>query len=223
VRIETTPLTRSEQPQVRLRELLRLQGDEIRRIAADHGANNVRVFGSVAHGEDHPGSDVDLLVDMELGRTLLDQVRLRRALIELLGVEVDLVTTRGLLDRDGDPERSHSDLMARRKRRRVDEIVADIGEAAEAAEELVGRGRDAWEKDVLLRLAGEAVMGRIADAASRLPDELKAGIPEVPWDDLRDVRILVDHIYHRIDYDALWGTLRDDVADLLERLRRWQT
>jgi hypothetical protein len=46
-----------------------------------------------------------------------------------------------------------------------------------------------------LRLAGEAVIGRIADAANRLPDDLKAAIPEVPWDDIRDIRILVDHIY----------------------------
>jgi len=75
----------------------------------------------------------------------------------------------------------------------------------------------------LLRLAGEAVIGRIADAANRLPDDVKGAVPEVAWDDIRDIRILVDHIYHRVDYDALWQTLSTDVPDLLERLRHWRT
>jgi len=47
---------------------------EIREIAAKHGARNVRVFGSVARGDARPDSDVDFLVDMEPGRTLLDVV-----------------------------------------------------------------------------------------------------------------------------------------------------
>lgn len=75
----------------------------------------------------------------------------------------------------------------------------------------------------MLRLAGEAVIGRLADAANRIPDEVKTALPEIPWDDVRDIRILVDHIYHRIDYDALWETLSTDMPDLLERLRRWRS
>ena len=47
---------------------------EIREIAAKHGARNVRAFGSVARGDARPDSDVDFLVDMEPGRTLLDVV-----------------------------------------------------------------------------------------------------------------------------------------------------
>lgn len=58
------------------------------------------MFGSVARNDERTGSDIDLLVDMEPGRSLLDQVRLRRALTELLGVEVDVVTSGGLLKRD---------------------------------------------------------------------------------------------------------------------------
>ena len=86
----------------------------------------------------------------------------------------------------------------------------------------MGRGGDAWDEDRLLRLAGEAVIGRIADAANRLPDDVKDAVPEIAWDDIRDIRILVAHIYHRVDYDALWETLSTDVPDLLERLRLWR-
>jgi len=60
-------------------------------------------------------------------------------------------------------------LTPRGRSRPVEAILDDIEDAAAAAEELVGRGRDAWDHDRLLGLAGEAVIGRIADAASRLP------------------------------------------------------
>lgn len=113
-------------------------------------------------------------------------------------------------------------MAARKKPRPLDAVLADIEEAAEAAHELVGRGKDAWDGDRLLRLAGEAVIGRLADGAGRLPDQIKEAIPDVPWDDVRDIRILVDHIYHRIDYDALWRTLEDDVPHLRRQLRRWK-
>ena len=49
---------------------------EILEMAACHGARNVRVFGSIARGDDRATSDVDLLVDMEPGRTLLDLIAL---------------------------------------------------------------------------------------------------------------------------------------------------
>lgn len=112
--------------------------------------------------------------------------------------------------------------MAAKKRRPVDSIVADIEQAAEAAAQLIARGRSAWDADFLLRLAGEAVIGRIGDATNRLPEEVKTAIPNVPWDDIRDIRILVDRIYHRIDYDALRRTLEDDVPRLVAELRRWK-
>lgn len=87
-------------PSGRLRGLLERRRNEIVELAARHHARNVRVFGSVARGEETGTSDVDLLVDMDPGGSLLDQVRLRRDLRELLGVDVDVVTSGGLLERD---------------------------------------------------------------------------------------------------------------------------
>ncbi len=71
---------------------------ELLDIARRHGARNVRVFGSTARGEDGPDSDVDLLVDLEPGRTLLDLVALRREMGTLLGVPVDVATPDTLRD-----------------------------------------------------------------------------------------------------------------------------
>ena len=70
--------------------------DEILRVAAQHGARNVRVFGSVARGEADEASDVDFLVDMEPGRSLLDLGSLQVDFESLLGRRVDVVTVRGL-------------------------------------------------------------------------------------------------------------------------------
>lgn len=109
--------------------------------------------------------------------------------------------------------------MRKDKNRSVAAVLSDIEEASEAAAEIIGKGKAAWDDDRLLRLAGEAIIGRIADAAGRLPSALKIRVPDVPWDDIRDIRILVDRIYHRIDYQILWQTLKEDVPHLRSALQ----
>lgn len=80
-------------------ELLKEKREEILKIAAKHGARNVRVFGSVVRGEADEQSDVDFLVDIEPGRSLLDMGGLLMDLRELLGRDVDVITERGLKPR----------------------------------------------------------------------------------------------------------------------------
>jgi predicted nucleotidyltransferase len=70
--------------------------EDVRRIAAVHGAGNVRMFGSVGRGEQSASSDLDLLVDMAEGRTLFDLIALSNDLEERLGVQVDVVTEASL-------------------------------------------------------------------------------------------------------------------------------
>jgi predicted nucleotidyltransferase len=73
--------------------------EQILAIAARYGARNVRVFGSVARGEDVPESDVDLLVDFEPGRGLLNHAALIEELQNLLGCKVDVASHNGLKPR----------------------------------------------------------------------------------------------------------------------------
>lgn len=77
-------------------EILQLRRRDIFQLTEKYGARNVRLFGSMARGDSHAESDVDFLVDMEPGRSLLDHVALRQGLEELLGRHVDLVTERSL-------------------------------------------------------------------------------------------------------------------------------
>ena len=65
-------------------------------LARKHGAAKASLFGSFARGDARPGSDLDLLVEMEPGRSLLDLVRLERELEEALGLKVDVVTPKSL-------------------------------------------------------------------------------------------------------------------------------
>ena len=82
-----------------IEDLLSAKKPEILRAAKDHGAGNVRVFGSVARGDASADSDVDLLVDLEPGRSLLDHAALVLELEALLGRKVDVAVARGLRSR----------------------------------------------------------------------------------------------------------------------------
>ncbi|HET9742882.1 MAG TPA: nucleotidyltransferase family protein [Terriglobales bacterium] len=77
-------------------EELRRRRSDILSLATRYGARNVRVFGSVARGIERTDSDIDLLVDVERGRSLLDVIALEQELSELLGRRVEVLTDGGL-------------------------------------------------------------------------------------------------------------------------------
>ena len=82
-----------------MQELRTTKRDEILRVAATRGARNIRVFGSVARGENDARSDIDFLVDLEPDRSLFDLSGLLIDLEAVLQTEVDVVTERGLRPR----------------------------------------------------------------------------------------------------------------------------
>ena len=82
-------------------------------------------------------------------------------------------------------------------------------------------GKERWDAERPLRLAGAAVIGRLGDVATKLPDEIIKATPEIPWREVKGMRIVATHAYHRIDYEQVWVTLRDDVPRLAEAIRRW--
>lgn len=82
-----------------LKTLIASKRDEILRIAALHGARDVRLFGSAARGDTTDQSDIDLLINLEPGRSLMDHADLVVELERLLGRRVDVVIERGLRPR----------------------------------------------------------------------------------------------------------------------------
>ena len=75
---------------MKMNQFLQAKRQEILDLAAEHGASNLRVFGSVARGDAKQASDIDFLVDMEQQRTLFDYVALIQDLEDLLGCKVDV-------------------------------------------------------------------------------------------------------------------------------------
>jgi uncharacterized protein with HEPN domain len=106
--------------------------------------------------------------------------------------------------------------------RGVEDLLADLAEAADAAAELVSLGKKRWDTERPLRLAGEAVIGRLGDIATKLPDEVIKATPEIPWREVKGMRIIAAHAYHRIDYEEVWVTLRDEIPQMDEVIRRWR-
>jgi uncharacterized protein with HEPN domain len=106
-------------------------------------------------------------------------------------------------------------------RRATEKIIEDLLDACDAAAVLVAHGREAYDEDRMMRLAGEAIIGRIGDASAKLHERADDLPSTVPWDDVIANRIVVDHAYHRIDDTAQWNTLERDVPILAEAVRTW--
>lgn len=79
-----------------LERIIQLKRKQILKIAGKHGIQNLRVFGSVSRGDSGPSSDVDMLVDLGSGRSLLDLGAFMMDMKDLLGRKVDVVTEKGL-------------------------------------------------------------------------------------------------------------------------------
>jgi uncharacterized protein with HEPN domain len=105
-------------------------------------------------------------------------------------------------------------------RRPVEKLLDDILQAADVAAEIARRGRERFESDLVAQFGAEAVVGRIGDAASKLPEEVRASMPDLPWKEIIGFRIVVDHAYHRLDYGRVWNTLCDDIPRLRAAIER---
>lgn len=90
---ETSPGAGSGRDAVLRRQAL------IRTLAKAHGARSIELFGSAARGEDRPGSDLDFMVELETGRSLLDLIGLAEDLQEALGRKVEAFTAAGMKPR----------------------------------------------------------------------------------------------------------------------------
>ena len=78
----------------------------IRTVVERHRGSNARIFGSVLHGDDHEGSDLDILIDPTPNTTLMDVAKIQVELETLLGVSVDVLTPKSL------PDKFHNSVLA---------------------------------------------------------------------------------------------------------------
>lgn len=197
--------------------------DAILALARQHRATHVRVFGSVARGEDVSGSDLDLLVTFAPDASVFDLAELIDALVDLTGLPVDVVSDGGLrpgsnpIQRPGDRAVTGPDDQSAEER--LARTLRDLQQFAGMAARLVDRGRAAYDEDEALRLAAEAILHKIGEAAGRLPDEFVTAHPEVPWRRMRAARNLVAHKDEQVDHGLIWNAFVHDLPRNAERIQ----
>lgn len=103
---------------------------------------------------------------------------------------------------------------------RTRQTLNDFLDFAEAGARLVARGRDAYDRDEMLRLAAESVLHRIGEAVARLGDEFTEAHPGVSWRQMKGMRNIVAHEYGAIDYAIVWTALEQDLPREAEAVRR---
>lgn len=93
--------------------------------------------------------------------------------------------------------------------------LADILETSYLIRVLVDRGREAFEHDPAIKPAIERCLEIIGEAAGAMTDEFRRSTPGVAWSDVRRLRIVLAHHYHRVDPDQLWTMATIDIPEMV--------
>ena len=225
-------------------EALLLHRNEVLDSASRHHARNVRIFGSVARGEDTDRSDLDLLVELEKSPTLFDLSGFQSDLEEILGVSVEILL-------EGDPRikkhirkeiiaeavplntfqrinlvLSENELDAIRKEekeRRIPDYLKDILDCTDEIEKFTqGMDWDGFEKDRKTQLVVERLLITIREASKKIldePGEFVEKHPEIPFKKAYDLRIKLTHGYTSVNARTVWGMIREDLPGFAQEIR----
>lgn len=97
--------------------------------------------------------------------------------------------------------------------------LLDILDASDRISRLVARGRGAFDDDEALMPAIERMLEIIGESANSLSGEGRKALTGIEWDDIRRLRIVLAHHYHRVDPDQVWTMATKDVPLAVEHIR----
>ena len=200
--------------------VLDMKRSAVREAVGRFRAANPRVFGSVLHGTDRDGSDLDLLVDALPGATLLDLGDLEEELKSLLGVDVDLLTPGDL------PPKFRAKVLGGgatdMSENRLPDYLDHIQQAATDARSFVeGMAKDDFLADKRTQQAVIMSLIVIGEAATKVMDgyvEFTQAHADVPWRSMRNMRNRMAHGYFDINLDVVWETVQEWLPALLQQL-----
>jgi uncharacterized protein with HEPN domain/predicted nucleotidyltransferase len=212
-------------------ELLQEKREEILALAEKHGARNVRIFGSAARGEAGPESDVDFLVELEPGRSLLDLGGLLMDLQDLLNAKVDVVTEKSLhwYIRDRviqgaiplvDQPEIFLELLQSASQKTEGAMKDDrlylihILECIDRVENFTEGGKEEFLTSALVQDAVLRNLQTMAESSRRLSDAMKRRHPEVPWRDIAGFRNILVHDYLDLDMPKVWEIVAEKLPVL---------
>jgi uncharacterized protein with HEPN domain/predicted nucleotidyltransferase len=226
---------RAVRPLARIVRRLRQHLPELRET---YHIKSLGIFGSYVRGEQKPRSDVDVLVEYSQTHSLYDVVELELHLSKLLGVQVDLANYRTLkpyigkrilrevlwLQKDGAPLRAHlprrKSNSARRKtngakmepkREYLDYLQDMLDSMAKAQRHIADMTYQEMLADDKTLAAVQFDIQVIGEAASRIPAEVRKKYPQIPWQQIINMRHRVVHGYDAIDYETIWDTVTQSI------------
>ena len=181
------------------------------------GVKKIGIFGSLARGDAHPGSDIDIEVEFEQGAdTYRNYIGLSLYLEELLpGRRVDLVTTRvleGYLHADVDADHAQRNRDRVYLSRMLDEMVFLL-------QRKKNLGFREFSHDDLMKRASIRSLEIIGDGAARTSETLKKAHPGIPWRELAAMKDRLAGMYFSPDWVLVWDILSQEIPALEPRLR----
>lgn len=210
-----------------LLDLIDEKRPEILRIAAKHGASNLRLFGSVVRGEDHEGSDIDLLAEMRgFGFPLQEELQ------RLLGVSVDVVPNlhpymdyvlAEAVPLDAPDFRERAVIESQRPHPPMDRdrlYLLLMRDAVDAVLEYGAQGRAVFDSQRVYRDAIVQQLSQIGESAAKISDELRKQHPEIPWEKMRGFRNEAVHNYPGLVMSEVWDTVENDIPQLKGQLEK---
>jgi uncharacterized protein with HEPN domain/predicted nucleotidyltransferase len=181
------------------------------------GVKKIGIFGSLARGDEHPGSDIDIEVEFEKGSdTYRNYFGLALYLEELLGGRrVDLVTTRVL---EG---YLHADVAADHAEKNRDRVYISrmLEEMVFLLERKKNLGFREFSHDDLMKRAAIRSLEIIGDGAARMSEATKKAYPGIPWRELAGMKDRLAGMYFSPDWVLVWDILAEEIPAVEPRLR----
>ena len=219
--VKAKPLTRDE-----ALRLLKAHEPEIRA----QGVTRLAVFGSTARNEARADSDVDVLVDIDWRRefSLFDWAGLELTLRDLLGRDVEVAMRRSLKQFAKDAilaeavevfpdlgRRSNEDERVDRPAHKARQHLQDIIDAIAEIERFVaGQSYNDYLASALLRRGVERDIEIISEASLRIPGDLVARHPQIPWHQIAAIGNILRHAYRAVDSSIIWTVVTVELAPL---------
>ncbi len=179
---------------------------------------SLAIFGSVARNEATDGSDIDVLVRFKKGKPigLFEFVRFQRFLSDILGCPVDLVTPEALRKRCASKFSGRPSMPPRDWRLRISDILEAITRI-----DLYTSGMNfaLFAKDEKTVDAVVRNITVIGEAARSVPPIIVDAHPEIPWQDMCDMRNVVVHAYFGLNRQILWDTIQTNLQPLIPLLQ----